>query len=72
MPAQTERKGPAMPKRMSLSMDDDVAVWVSYVSGLKDVSMNTYVNQVIHRDMETASSAVAKGFEAFKEAREEA
>ena len=57
---------------MSLSMDDDVAVWVSYVSGLKDVSMNTYVNQVIRRDMEASTPAVAKGFEAFKEARKEA
>lgn len=59
-------------KRMSLSVDGEVGVWMAYIAGLKDISMNTYVNQVIRRDMEAATPPVAKGFEAFKEAREEA
>ena len=57
-------------KRLNLDMPEDIAAWVSFVAGMKDVSKIAVVNDALRRDMENAPQAVKDAFKAFLAARE--
>lgn len=59
-------------RRLNLDMPEDVAAWVSFMAGMRDMSKLGYVNDVLRRDMEAAPQAVKVAFKAFMEAREAA
>lgn len=57
-------------KRLNLDMPEDIAAWVSFVAGMRDVSKIAVVNDALRRDMENAPQAVKDAFKAFLAARE--
>lgn len=57
-------------RRLNLDMPQDVAAWVSFMSGLRDVSKIAYVCECIRADMERAPDAAKDAFGAFLKARE--
>lgn len=57
------------PHKFNLAIRSDLMPWVSYASGLRDMSMTEYINDAIRRDREAAAGAVLEGFKAFLEAR---
>lgn len=57
-------------KRMNLDMPEEIAAWVSYMAGVKDVSKIAYVNDCIRQAMEDAPQPVKDAFRAFLAARE--
>ena len=57
-------------RRLNLDMPQDMAAWVSFMSGLKDVSKIAYVCECIRADMERAPEATKEAFAAFLKARD--
>ena len=57
-------------RRLNLDMPEDVAAWVSFMSGMTDQSKIAYVCSAIRKDMEAAPEAVKDAYEAFLAARE--
>ena len=57
------------PHKFNLAIRADLMPWVSYASGLRDMSMTEYINDAIRRDRDAAAGAVLDGFNAFLEAR---
>ena len=62
--------GKGVVKRLNLDMPEDMAAWVAFMAGMRDVSKISYVCEAIGKDMEAAPQEVKDAFEAFLKARE--
>lgn len=58
-------------KRLSMTIDADLAPWCDYAAGLAGQSVTAYINAAIRRDRDAASDAVRDGYKAFETARAE-
>lgn len=62
--------GEDKPKKLNLNLDADLVAWVSFASGLHDVSQTAYINDAIRRDRDSASEQVKAAYQLFLEARQ--